>query len=132
LNLVIVVKQNGRRRWGFELTALDNTNSPIGTFIIVDPMRTQLSVDGGTGREYVKHTASGTDPGVRNRSPGWTLKWASPALPHGPVTFYTAVAASNNNNTLNGEFIYTTSITYDANQTDVVGESWGAIKKLFK
>jgi hypothetical protein len=82
LDLVVVVQQNGRRKWGFEMTVLDDSDAPIGNLIISEPTRTQLSIDGATGREYVKHTAAGTDPGVAQQSPGWTVKWASPTIPH--------------------------------------------------
>jgi hypothetical protein len=129
---VIVVQQNGRRKWGFEITVLDDSNAPIGNLIIVEPTRTKLSIDGATGREYVKHTAEGTNPGVSHQSPGWTVKWASPAIPHGPVTFYAVGCASNNNNTVNGEFIYATIIRYDITQLETQSETWGVIKRIFK
>jgi hypothetical protein len=132
LDLVVSVQQNGRRKWGFEMTALDDSNGPIGNLIIAEPVRTQLSIDGATGREYVKHTAAGTDPGVAHQSPGWTVRWASPATPHGPVTFYAVGCASNNNNATNGDYIYTTAIQYNMIQVGTESESWGAIKKIFR
>lgn len=132
IDLVIDIGQNGRRRWGFEITVIDDMGSPIGDLIIADPARTQLSIDGGTGRQYVKHTAAGTDAGTRTASPGWTVRWASPAGPHGPITFYAAGCAANNNNTESGDNIYTTLIRYDEHQLDAVSESWGAIKGMYR
>lgn len=129
--LDIDIAQNGRRRWGFEITAINDLGSPVGDFIIVDPARTQLSIDGGTGRQYVKHTAAGTDAGMRN-PPGWMLRWASPAGPHGPITFYAAGCAANNNNNSSGDNIYTTLLRYDEHQLGAQSETWGGIKGMYR
>jgi hypothetical protein len=129
--LDIDIAQNGRRRWGFEITVVDDLGSPIGDFILVDPARTQLSIDVGTGRQYVKHTASGTDAGMRD-PPGWMLRWASPSRPHGPITFYAAGCASNNNNNSSGDNIYTTHIRYDEQALDAQSETWGGIKRIYR
>jgi hypothetical protein len=133
IDLFVKVLQTGQQRWGFELTVLDDMDQPVGDLIVTEPARTQLSIG---GRQYLKHTLSGTDPGTFDESPGWTLKWASPASRPGPVTFYIAGNAANGNGLRTGDFIYTNVLLYDENQTGVEPvidpqASWGKIKALF-
>jgi len=132
LTLAIVVAQAGQQRWGFEITALDDGNQAIGLFLVTDPSRTQAVVDGVTLRQYVEHTSGGTNAGTFNVSPGWTTKWVSPSAPHGPVAFYVAGNAANNNASSSGDFIYTTSARYDAGHVRTEHISWGAIKGLYR
>jgi len=131
IDLTVTAVHTGQSRWGFELTALDDSAQPTGTIIVTDALRTQVSTDGGTGRQYIKHTSTGTDAGVANISPGWTFKWASPAGPTGAVNFYAAGNAANNNGFSTGDFIYTDHIRYDENRLPTRSESWGGIKSLF-
>ncbi|HSG98526.1 MAG TPA: hypothetical protein VLB27_00660, partial [candidate division Zixibacteria bacterium] len=56
----IDLRYAGMRRWGFELTALDENSLPYGTLSLLEPARTQKST-AGSGREYIKHTSAGTD-----------------------------------------------------------------------
>jgi hypothetical protein len=137
VTLSVKVLQEGQSRWGFELTVLDDTHAPIGNLVIVEPARTQLSLDGGTGRQYVKHTALGTDPGTPDESPGWTVDWASPDAPLGAVTFYIAGNAANGNGSSSGDFIYTNVFMYGDDQTSAealtaLPTTWGRVKALFK
>jgi hypothetical protein len=108
VSVAIALQQTGQQRWGFEITVLNYINMPAGNLMVTDAARTQLSI-AGNGRQYVKHTSTGTDNGVLNVAPGWSLKWASPASPAGPVTFYVAGNAANGNGSSSGDFIYTTS-----------------------
>ncbi len=106
----IDLAQTGQFRWGFEITALDSALAPFGTFVTVDPTRTQIDTDGSTGREYAKHTSAGTDAGTPDAAPGWTVGWVAPLTSGGgPVTFYAAGNAANGNGANSGDFIYTTS-----------------------
>ncbi len=137
ISLFVRVSQPGQIRWGFELTALDGTDAPVGDLIIVQPTRTQLSVDVGTGRQYVKHTSVGTDLGTPDESPGWTLEWASPEAPLGAVTFYIAGNAANGNGFNTGDFIYTNVLMYGDDQTSAGAltdfeTTWGRVKALFQ
>lgn len=121
-DLGISLAQNGQQRWGFEITALDGNNQRAGTFIITQPTRTQLSTDGITGRQYAKHTLAGTDLGIPNVAPGWTVRWQAPTPAVGDVIFYLAGNAANGNGLTTGDFIYTTSRT-SADLTTAVPES---------
>ena len=136
LDISIYVSQLGQTRWGFEMTILDESDNPVGNFLIVEPTRTQLSI-AGSGRHYVKHTSVGTDPGPPDTSPGWTVKWVSPSVNPGAVTFFLAGNAANGNGATSGDFIYTGDLQYDATGTDVLepletASSWGRVKALYR
>lgn len=102
----------GQMRWGFEATVLDAANNPVGSLLVIDPTHTQSSV-AGTGRQYVKHTSTGTYLGTADASPGWSFAWVAPPSAAGPVTVWCAGNAANGNLNNQGDFIYTTSRTID-------------------
>ena len=132
--MALKVKQEGQVRWGFELTVLDSDDLSVGTLLVTEPTRTQLSVDGPSGRQYLKHTALGTDTGTPDESPGWSFEWISPALDPGPVTFYIAGNAANGNGFNTGDFIYTNVFIYDDSHSFIVDDdaTWGTIKALYR
>ena len=109
VDLTVGLQHTGQRRWGFELTALDENNNPAGAFFITDPTRTWFSVDPVSKHQYAKNSSDGTDIGVLDTAPGWSLKWIAPARSAGTVTFYAAGNASNGDSTTGGNYIYTTT-----------------------
>ena len=130
IDVFVEVFHVGQVKWGFELTALDDSDQPVGEFVLVDTDRTQLATDGGTGRQYVMHTATGCDPGVPDASPGWLFQWVAPAG-RPSVTFYTAAVAGNNGGGANGDFVYTATLS--GTQTGLGDEtSWSRIKGMFQ
>ena len=97
-----------RLRWGFQMTALDATNSAAGTFTDTSVF---TQTDFGSLRFYVEHTQSGTFAGTSSGAT-WTFDWTAPATDVGPVTFYAAGNQANNNGGRTGDQIYTaTSVT---------------------
>jgi hypothetical protein len=65
---------------------------------------------GGSGQpQYATHTSAGTRPGTTG-SASFQVDWMPPEG-GGPVTFYAAGNAANNNNANSGDSIYTTSLT---------------------
>jgi uncharacterized repeat protein (TIGR01451 family) len=97
-----------RLRWGFQLTALDDSNSKAGNLQPLDA-RTQVLDNQGPGasRQYIEHTASGT---FINQQGGanWTFNWTAPATNVGPVTFYVAGNQANNDGNTSGDYVYFT------------------------
>lgn len=88
-------------RNGFELTALNQTNSAAGTFILLNTANTSLQSAGG--RWYVGHrSASSTS--------WWQFLWVAPSVAD-TVTFYVAGNAANGNNSTSGDTIYTVAFT---------------------
>ncbi|MDQ3134858.1 MAG: Reeler domain-containing protein, partial [Acidobacteriota bacterium] len=95
-----------RRRWGFQLTALDDTGTRAGTLQPGGDGRTQV-VSGTTGnpaRQYVEHTSAGTYQGQQN-SASWTFNWTAPGENVGPVLFYFAGNQANNDGNTSGDSI---------------------------
>jgi len=108
IDIQVKVTQMGQIRWGFELTVLDMADQPVGELLVTDTNRTQKTT-ALNSREYVKHRVTGTDAGVPNSSPGWSFRWVANNGVSGPVMFYAAGNAANNNGFNSGDFIYTTS-----------------------
>ncbi len=133
VDVTVWVRDPGQIRWGFELTVLDGNNLPVGDLIVTEPTRTQVSV-AGNGRQYIKHTALGTDNGTPDESPGWSFQWASPAVDPGSVTFYIAGNAANGNFANTGDFIYTNVYIYDGSHSFLIDDdtTWGMIKALYR
>jgi len=111
LDFGVLLQQTGQSRWGFQLTVTDGAGHPVGTILVSDPVRTQVETGPG-GRQYLTHTAAGTDSGTVNASPGWTFKWKAPAAGAGPVTLYVAGNAANGDGTSFNDYIYTMSATF--------------------
>lgn len=96
-----------RMRWGFQMTSLDGSNTAAGTFTDTSGF---TQTDFGNLRFYVEHTETGTFPGTTGGA-SWTFDWTAPATDVGPVTFYAAGNEANNDNTFDGDQIYTTTTT---------------------
>ena len=111
IDISIDLSQTSQMRWGFEATVLDADNLPIGNITVTDAVRTQIETDGLSGRQYIKHTSTGTDAGTSDDAPGWSFQWTAPSTLSGPVTIYVAGNAANNNGFNTGDYIYTTSHT---------------------
>lgn len=105
-------------RFGFQITALDATGNPAGTFTITDAARTQI-VNGDAfdpnaefkARRYVEQTTAGSalPTGGTAGSTQWSFDWTAPATRIGKITFYASGNAANNNNSNVSDFIYTTT-----------------------
>lgn len=131
LDGVVTLQRSGQRRWGFELTILDAAERAAGHILVSDPNRTLLSIQGDTGREYLKQTSGGTDSGKVDSAPGWICRWIAPPAGTGDVTIYVAGCAADGDFTSGGDFVYTTALTLHEAPTAIALSSWGAIKSLY-
>jgi len=117
--LTVVVQQNGRQRYGFQLTAIDLNGNRAGTFAPINS-DTQVNSDTGVGgRQYIEHKDIGTFPTV----PGnrvWTVRWTAPATDVGTVRFFVAGNAANGDGTNQDDYIYTNSASADSPSSVVV------------
>ncbi|UCG62772.1 MAG: T9SS type A sorting domain-containing protein [Candidatus Zixiibacteriota bacterium] len=109
LDITVTVAEAGMSRWGFTVTALDGSDQPVGQMVITDAART-FSETEGSGREYVRHTLAGSDPGVADGT-SWSFQWTAPASDVGGVTFYVAGVAANWNHSSSGDNVYSTTHT---------------------
>lgn len=84
---------------GFEIVALNPSNTQAGTFTVVNASSTKAISSGGKGR--ITHTVAGTALNT------WSFGWTAPATNVGNVTFYLATNLTNSNNGGTGDVIYT-------------------------
>lgn len=101
---------NGRRRWGFQLTALDRTNNKAGELQNSGSLTQILSGGPGGERQYVEHSFLGTFQGQRFQA-SWIFNWTAPSSDVGPVILYVAGNQANNDGNNTGDQIYTTNAT---------------------
>lgn len=108
--LTVRVTQTGLSIFGFQVTAIDSTGKQAGTIVATDTARTILSTGtvGANLRQYIGQTSAGTAATATNQG-SWTFTWNAPPTPVGPVTFYVAGLAANNDGDTPGDFTYTTS-----------------------
>jgi len=125
-DLTVELLDPGQSRWGFELTVLDEADNPGGQLVVTDTTRTQLSHDNARNRDFLKQTLAGTDAGT----PGptrWSFQWTAPPA-FSAITFYFAGNAADNSGTVQGDFIYTRSVTLEQT-SPVEAATWGRIKR---
>lgn len=107
VTLTLTLDDPGQTRWGFELTALDESGMGVGTFTITDTMNTQLSAS--AGREYIKQTSTGSYAGMSGPV-SWSVDWTPPAAAGaGTVNFFATGNAADFNFSTSGDRIYSTA-----------------------
>ena len=119
--LTVRVSHPDRRRWGFQITALDAQNRPAGALEAINRNLTRLANGTGAqqGRVYVEQTSTGTFNGQPNNA-SWEVRWTAPAEDIGQITFYAAGNAANGNNASSGDNIYTTSVPSGASAPTII------------
>lgn len=109
----IKISEPSVERFGFQLVALVNSDtSNAGSFQITDALRTQTtqSTYQFQSREYVTYTYDGTDA-VSTGSGEWTVNWKAPLTNKGTVTFYASGVSANDDESDQGDHVYTISRT---------------------
>ena len=97
-----------RVRWGFQLTALDESEQRAGHLEPLDGFTQVLNNQGPfPARQYIEHTSAGTFPG-RTGGAAWTFRWTAPATNVGVVSFYAAGNHANGDQNTSGDYIYFT------------------------
>lgn len=117
--LSITVQDPNRKRWGFQLTAVDSHGLRAGKFIPLgsDTQIAQTGI-GAFDRQYIEHSESGTFPGTKGGHT-WDIQWTAPSADVGSVQFYAAANAANSDGTNQGDYIYTTSAISESSSTSV-------------
>ncbi len=111
--------QQNVSKFGFEITAEDNTNTKAGTWATINA-ETQIK-----STDWVTHTLSGTSG---NGFKTWTINWTAPAAGTGDVTFYAAVNATNSSGTNAGDLILLNNVTVSEDVSASVNEK--SVKKV--
>jgi hypothetical protein len=114
-SVTVTVAQNGRQRWGFQITSLTDDGSFAGSFTLTSPSQTQQTSTSVSGKQrtYVQHTSAGTQRGTPNQA-SFTFDWTAPASNVGAITFYSSGNAANGDGTSSGDSIYTTNVKVNA------------------
>jgi hypothetical protein len=110
LDLTVRLEQDGISRFGFQISVRDADRNQVGRFELVDASETRFA---SQDDNYVTHRFAGTS---QTNVATWDVRWIPPDEGVGPVTFYAAGNAANNNGTNQGDQIYTT--TEDVDQGD--------------
>lgn len=84
----------GASRYGFQMVSLNASNSPVNGFST--PSANTRLVTLGIGRQYAEHAG-------KSVSNSFSTQWTAPASGTGPITFYGAGAAVNNNGNTGGD-----------------------------
>ncbi len=101
-NIVVEFANSDSSLHGFEITAMDTTNTKVGTFTSTDETTQTESYR----YQYAAHTTIGT------AESSWTVQWSAPSENvSGPITFYAAGNEANGDGTSEGDYIYTDTAT---------------------
>jgi hypothetical protein len=109
----VSISDDDAGRFGFELTAEDESGNKIGEFQLTDEENTRLV----NSDAAVSHTFNGTSPQSNSRT--WIANWMAPAEIDGNINFYTAVNVANGNGANSGDQIYTNSVSYQINDVGI-------------
>ena len=102
--IIVDLSRAGQNRWGFEMTALDAEGTSVGSFEVDNAANTQVSE--ANSKQYIKQTAAGSAQRT-NDAHSWEFQWTAPDADVGPITFYAAGNAANNDGGTAGDYIYT-------------------------
>ncbi len=96
-NVSFINSDATKSRFGFEMTALDVSNTAAGDFIVTNSNNTQRGTS--SGRIYIHHKSA-------NANNLWNFQWQAPATDVGDVMFYVSSVAGNSNNSSSGDAVY--------------------------
>lgn len=105
----------GMQRFGFQLQALNRESSMAsGIFSNLEENLQQIR---DQELLYITHELAK----VAEDSADWKMDWQAPPAGSGPVDFYVAFVAANNNANRSGDYVYTRKISLEENiQTNVL------------
>lgn len=134
-DLTIRVTDPAQAGAGFQLNVETGAGAVAGALIVSDAVNTQLNP--GAGGVWINHTFSGVNNAVANwaamgNAAEYQVQWEAPALDVGPVTFWAAGNAINNNFFNSGDIIY----LHDQSATFTAGivpaaSTWGLVAMVF-
>lgn len=122
-SLSVEVNVTGIKKFGFMILAIDSaTKENVGKWIITETARTQIIWGEApfTERQYITHTATGTNPTATNKN-RWNFKWKAPNINKGTIMFYYITNATNKDDQSDGDKLYTSShkIRFSKNSVSV-------------
>ena len=110
--LTVTLSRAGLRTGGFQLTArFADGGAQAGTLQPAPGDEQRVKVERPGAIEYAGQRRAGSQP-VAGDGLRWTLVWTAPST-GGAVQFHAAANAGDNDETVEGDFVYTTSATAD-------------------
>jgi hypothetical protein len=102
----ITVAKSGVGLFGVGAEILTSSNTNAGSIIVTDPAHTTIksAIVGGVSRKSLVHKLNG---GASQDSMVFNFSWTSPDTTAGPLTMYFSGNATNANNAVTGDYIYT-------------------------
>jgi len=125
-DLTVRISDPSQAGAGFELSVENAIGTHVGTLSVIDAVNTQLNT-----ADYINHTLDGVDNSVaawavNGNSADYQVRWQAPASPAGPITFWAAGNAIDDNGFNSGDFIYLTNVTA-IDPTVPAASTWGLI-----
>jgi hypothetical protein len=130
-DLIIRVSDPAQAGAGFQLSVETGAGAVAGTLIVSDAVHTQLNPN--AGGVWINHTTSGVNNSVANwaamgNAAEYQMQWEAPPADVGPVTFWVAGNAINNDFFNSGDIIY----LHDQSATFTTGvvpaaSAWGLV-----
>jgi hypothetical protein len=110
IDLTVRIEDPVQAGAGFQLSVEDPLGNAVGELVITDAINTQF--DGF----WVTHTFTGVGNSVTNwaglgNAAEYNVRWIAPDSHNGPITFWVAGNAINNDSTNSGDMVYLTSET---------------------
>ncbi len=119
-------KQSSINKFGFQITALDTNNKPVGTLsTFSNRVQKKTRIYGSNTRQYLLHTTTGTST-TGTDSTDWQFRWKAPKNYQGNVKFYAVVMAANANSQNSGDQVYAKTFRFKYAQDSVPITSIGA------
>jgi hypothetical protein len=130
-DLTVRVSDAAQAGAGFQLSVENGGGSHVGTLSLLDAVRTTFNTGDAN---WVNHTSAGVDDSVANwvangGSVDYSVRWEAPGGDAGVVTFFAAGNAINDNSSLTGDNVYTTSQTAGFASVPAVSD-WGVLAML--
>lgn len=126
--VTLSVAEGVKTRYGFEAIVMKGTGSianSIGSIVVTDATRTQLF---GGSKKYIMHKSGGID--FTGNTGSWSFNWKAPSNNNGVATIYAAFNASNKNNAVGGDKIYTQALDITGTGPFVGIESGNYLKPI--
>lgn len=127
-NLTIRIEDSTQAGAGFQLSAEDPSGVHTGVLFVAD-----ANTQPNTG--WINHTSAGVTNSITNwtslgNAAEYNVVWQAPASDAGPVTFWAAGNAINNNSFPTGDLIYLTTETADFSPPVPTVSQWGLLVML--
>ncbi|MCH8130082.1 MAG: hypothetical protein IIC70_09330 [Acidobacteria bacterium] len=115
-DLIVRVQDDTQFGAGFQFGA-EADEDLVGVIFQTDKVNTQL-IDAGGGRFYIAHSGDGVSDSIdnwegRGRSVEYVFQWEAPFIDIGPIRFFVAGNAINDDHWLAGDHIYVKSVTVE-------------------